>query len=101
MSSLLSPPSPPQCSDGIYTEVGSAINIGTAVGVFVTFVVSFSLGVLVASVLCYISRRSTGTSYKPSSHADPAGVYNEVGTNKMTENAVEMDTNVAYGSRIS
>ena len=54
-----------------------------------------------ASVLCYISRRSTRTSYKPSSHADPAGVYDEVGTNKMTENAMEMDTNVAYGSRIS
>ena len=52
-----------------------------------------------ASVLCYISRRSTGTSYKPSSHnADPATVYNEVGTNKkMIGGAIEMDENAAYG----
>ena len=51
-----------------------------------------------ASVLCYISRRSTGTSYKPSSHADPATVYDEVGTNKkMKGDAIEMDENAAYG----
>ena len=51
-----------------------------------------------ASVLCYISRRSTGTSYKPSSHADPATVYDEVGTiKKMKEGAIEMDENAAYG----
>ena len=56
--------------------------------------VSFSLGVLVASVLCYISRRSTETSH----NADPAPVYNEVGTNKkMIGDAIEMDENAAYG----
>ena len=73
--------------------------VGTAVGVSVSvaFVVSFSLGVLVASVLCYISRRSK-ESYKPSSHADPVTVYDEVGTNKkMKEDVMEMDTNTAYG----
>ena len=70
----------------------------TTVSVSVTFVVSFSLGALVASVLCYISRRSTGTSYKPGSHADPATVYDEVGTNKKTKGgAMEMDMNTAYG----
>ena len=39
-------------------------SIGTAVGVSVsvTSVVSFSMGVLVASVLCYISRRSKESS---------------------------------------
>ena len=58
-----------------------AVGIAVSVSVSVTFVVSFSLGVLVASVLCYISRRSK-ESYKPSSHADPATVYDEVGTNK-------------------
>ena len=65
------------------TDMCTAV-ISTAVGVSVsaTFVASFSLGVLVASVLCYILRRSTGTSYKPSSHADPATVYDEVSTNK-------------------
>ena len=74
--------------------------VGTAVGVSVsvTFVVSFSLGVLVASVLCYISRRSK-ESYKPSSPADPATVYDEVGTNKKMKGGVmEMNTNTAYGS---
>ena len=73
--------------------------VGTAVGVSVsvTFVVSFSLGVLVASVLCYISRRSK-ESYKPSSHADPATVYDEAGTNKKKlGDVIEMDTNTAYG----
>ena len=72
--------------------------VGTAVGVSVsvTFVVSFSLGVLVASVLCYISRRSK-ESYKPSSHADPATVYDEAGTNKRQGDVIEMDKNTAYG----
>ena len=50
-----------------------------------------------ASVLCYISRRSK-ESYKPSSHADPATVYDEVGTNKkMKGDVMEMNTNTAYG----
>ena len=82
--------------------VGSSI--GTAVGVSasVTFVVFFSMGVLVASVLCYISRRSKESSHKPSSHTDPAAtVYNEVGTNKMRGDAMEMNTNTAYGSHAS
>ena len=70
--------------------------------VSVTFVVSFSVGVLVASVLCYLSRRSKETSHKPSSHADPATVYDEVGTNKkMMGDAMEMNTNTAYGSHVS
>ena len=82
----------------IGTAVGSAIGTAVGVSVSVTFVVSFSLGVLVASVLCYISRRSTGTLYKPSSHADPATVYDEVGSNtKMKGDVMEMDKNSAYG----
>ena len=79
----------------------SFMPLATAVGVSVsvTFVVSFSLGVLVASVLGYISRRSTGTSHKPSSHDDPATVHDEVGTNMTIKGAVmEIDTNTAYGS---
>ena len=92
-------------SSAVSTSVCTAENssIGTAVGVSVsvTFVVSFSLGVLVASVLCYISRRSK-ESYKPSSHADPATVYDEVGTNKkMKGDVMEMDTNTAYGLHTS
>ena len=68
--------------------------IGTAVGVSVTFVVVFILGVLVASVLCYISRR---TSYKPS-HDDPANVYEEVGNSKKSKDyIIVLDTNTAYG----
>ena len=82
----------------IDTAIGSAIGTAVGVSVSVTFVVTFSLGMLVASVLCYISRRSTGTSYKPSSHADPATVYDEVGTNKkMNGDVAEMYTNAAYG----
>ena len=57
--------------------VGSSIGTAVGVSVSVTFVVSFSMGVLVASVLCYISRRSKESSHKPSSHADPATVYDE------------------------
>ena len=63
----------------------------------VTFAVSF-LGVLMASVLCYISKRCI-KSYKLSSHAEP--IYDEVGTNKkMKGDVMEMDTNTAYGSHI-
>ena len=55
-----------------------------------------------AYVLGYISRGSKGSSHKPSSHADPATVYDEVGSNKkMKGDAMEMNTNTAYGSRVS
>ena len=83
--------------------VGSSIGTAVGVSVSVTFVVSFSMGVLVASVLCYISRRSKESSHKPSSHADPvATVYDEVGTNKkMRGDAMGMNTNTAYGSHVS
>ena len=80
------------------------LSIGTAVGVSVsvTFVVSFSMGVLVASVLCYISRSSKESSHKPSSLLDSATVYDELGTNKkMKGDAMEMNTNTAYGTYAS
>ena len=76
---------------------GSSIGIAVGVSVSVIFVVS-SVGVLVASVLCYISRRSKETLHKPSSFADPATVQDEVGTNKkMKGNVMEMNDNTAYG----
>ena len=83
--------------------VGSSIGTAVGVSVSVTFVVSFSMGVLVASVLCYISRRSKESSHKPSSHTDPAAtVYDEVSSNKkMKGDAMEMNTNTAYGSHVS
>ena len=82
--------------------VGSSIGTAVGVSVSVTFVVSFSMGVLVASVLCYISRRSKDSSHKPSSLADPATVYDEVGSNKkMKGDSMEMNTNTAYGSHAS
>ena len=82
--------------------VGSSIGTAVGVSVSVTFVVSFSMGVLVASVLCYISRRSKGLSHKPSSYADPSTVYNEVGTNKkMKGDTMKMNSNTAYGTHIS
>ena len=83
--------------------VGSSIGTTVGVSVSVTFVVSFSMGMLVASVLCYISRtRSKESSHKPSSLADPATVYDEVGTNKkMRGDAMEMNTNTSYGTHVS
>ena len=78
--------------------VGSAIGTAVGVSVSVTFVVS-SMGVLMASVLCYISRRSKESSHKPSSYADPAAtVYDEVGTNK--KDTMMMNTNTAYGAHV-
>ena len=68
---------------------------------------SFSMGVLVASVLCYISRRSKESSHKLSSLVDPSIEYEEVGTNgnvnqeigaNVGSHAMEMDANIAYGS---
>ena len=58
------------------------------VSVSVTFVVSI-LGVLVASVICYISRRCK-KSYKPSSHAEPTCIYDEVGSSKINEGRCHM-----------
>ena len=69
-------------------------SFGTAVGVSisVTFVVSFSMGVLMASVLCYIPRRS----HKASSHSNPATTYDEVITNKkVAGDVMEMNSNTA------
>ena len=86
----------------IGTAVGASIGEAVGASVSVTFVVSFSLGVLVASVLCYTSRRSKEPC-KPSSHADPATVYDEVCTNnkmEMDEDVMEINTNTAYGSSI-
>ena len=64
--------------------VGSSIGTVVSVSVSVTFVVS-CMGVLVASVLCYISRRSKKSSHKLSSHTDPSTVFDEVGSNKNME----------------
>ena len=81
--------------------VGSSIGTVVGVSVSVTFVVS-SMGVLVASVLCYISRKSKESSHKPSTFVDPANVYGEVGSNKkMKGNTMMMNTKTAYGSHIS
>ena len=77
--------------------VCSSIGVAVGVSVSVTFVVSFSMGVLVASVLCYISRRSKESSHKPTPHGDPATVYDEVGTNKKkNRDFIDMDINTAY-----
>ncbi|KAL5483900.1 hypothetical protein EMCRGX_G020320 [Ephydatia muelleri] len=95
--------------DGIPTPQPLSTDIVTAVGVSVsvTFVMSFSMGVLVASVLCYISRRSKESSHKPSSQVDPSTEYKEVGTNgnvnreigaNVGSHAMEMDASIAYGS---
>ena len=102
ISIILSNPSGPFM---VAADPGTAAvvsSIGTAVGVSVsvTFVVSFTMGVLVASVLCYISRRSKESLHNPSSHADPATVYDEVGSTKKRD-AVEMNRNTAYGSYMS
>ena len=88
-------------ADSCTAAVGSSIGTAVGVSVSVTVVVSFSMGVLVASVLCYISRRSKESSHKPSSHTDPAATaYDEVGSNKKTD-AMEMNTNTAYESHVS
>ena len=71
--------------------------VGTVVGVSVsvTFVVSFSMGVLVACVKDYISSRSKESSHEPSSHADR-------GTNKkMKGHTMEMDAKTACGTHVS
>ena len=60
-----------------------------------------SMGVLVASVLCYISRRSKRIITQTKS-PDSTIVYDEVGTNKNTKvDAMEMNTNTAYGRHVS
>ncbi|KAL5494304.1 hypothetical protein EMCRGX_G015606 [Ephydatia muelleri] len=56
-------PSTTTCPSILAVDTCTAtVGIAVGVSVSVTFVVSFSMGVLVASVLCYISRRSKETS---------------------------------------
>ena len=67
--------------------VGAVIGTAAGVSVSVIIVVSFALGVL-ASVLCYISRRS----HKASSHSNPPTAYDEVMANDMVaKDVVEMN----------
>ena len=57
---------------------------------------------MVAYVLGYISRRSKESSHKSSSHADPASINDEAGSNmRMKGDAMEMTTNAAYVSHAS
>ncbi|KAL5494198.1 hypothetical protein EMCRGX_G015481 [Ephydatia muelleri] len=85
-------------NQNIQAAVDSSIGAAVGVSVSVAFVVYFCMGVLAASVLCYISRKSKESSHKPSSCGDPATVY-EVGTNKkMKEDVFELNTNNTYGS---
>eukprot|EP00731_Ephydatia_muelleri_P009834 Em0005g420a len=102
ISVVLSNPSGPSmvAANPSTAAVGSSIGIAIGVSVSVTFVVSFSMGMLVASVLCYISRRSKESSHNSGSHAEPATVYDEVGSTKKRD-AMEMNTNTAYGSYVS
>ncbi|KAL5515901.1 hypothetical protein EMCRGX_G001146 [Ephydatia muelleri] len=82
--------------------VGSSISTAVGVSVSVTFVVSFSMGVLVASVLCYISRKSIMSADKRRPHAGHVTVYDEVGTNKkMKCDVMEMNENTAYGYHVT
>ena len=70
-------------------------SIGAAVGIVyqpVTFVVSF-LGMLMASVLCYILSRSNKSNRNQVHMSILAKVY-EVGINK--KNIMELDTNTTY-----
>lgn len=72
--------------------VGAVIGTVAGVSVSVIIVVSFAMGVLMASVLCYIPRRS----HKASSHSNPATTYDEVITNKkVAGDVMEMNSNTA------
>ena len=82
------------------TAVGSVLGTAVGMSVSITFVVSFTMGVLVASVLCYISRRSKESSHKPSSYADPSPVH-VVGTNTEKRDAMAMGTKTAHEAQIS
>ena len=66
-------------------EIGSAIGAAVGVSVSVIVVVSFIMGVSMASVLWYISRKS----HTARSHSNPATVCNEVITNRNVGDAME------------
>ena len=55
-----------------------------------------------ASVLCYISRKSIMSADKRRPHAGHVTVYDEVGTNKkMKCDVMEMNENTAYGYHVT
>ena len=60
------------------------------------------MGVLVASVFCYISRKSKMSADKYRPHAGHTTVYDEVCTNKKMRCVVmEMNENTAYGYHVT
>ena len=78
------------------------INIPTAVGITfaVTFLISSSLGALVATIIicvCYIPRVSSMTTEAPPS-IPTATTYEVVGINQKPTNTIELESNAAYGT---
>ena len=75
----------------------AGLSAGTAVGISITiFLVSFSVGVVLATFITYCCvrrRKSSGKRHStPSEGPQPAPVYDEVGAGKL-----ELKENVAYG----
>ena len=75
----------------------AGLSAGVAVGISITiFLVSFSTGVVLATLITYCCVRRKKSSWQPHLTSlegpQPAPVYDEVGTGKL-----ELKENVAYG----
>ena len=84
--------------------VSNAVVINTPIAVGITFAVTFlissSLGALVATIIicvCYIPRISSMTTEAPLS-IPTATTYEVVGINLKQTNTIELESNAAYGT---
>ena len=76
-----------------YHYAATGLSIAEAVGI--TFVLSFTAGLLVALVIayCYIRKHKTN-QYFPSEPKQPAPVYEDISMNVRRD--IELEENVAY-----
>ena len=88
----------------ISVSVSCSASIGTPTAVGITFAVTFlissSLGALVATIIicvCYIPRVSSMTTEAPPS-IPTATTCEVVGINQKSTNTIELESNAAYGT---
>ena len=80
----------------------ASINMGTVIAITfaVTFVTSLSLGLLVATIImrvCFTPRVSSVTTQAPPTSISTPIIYESVGINQKPVNAIELESNAAYG----
>ena len=77
----------------------ACINTSSAVGVTfsITFIISFSMGMLVNVCVAYVMKRNSKATSQPPS-IPTAITHNLMDINQKSPNAIELESNAAYGT---